>query len=598
MTKPILEIKDFSAGITYDETDIVTDGFDDLINIDVKTKLWVATISHDYTASSSGWSFGQIYPTNSAVEYSLLPDITGIWVQNAQSFYLDSTTKTRILMLNQSALTGGSAISLLWNNAGAVDYPIKSEIKLFNNRLIFPTWARSISSIGLWSSGTYNSIWGNGTTTIDIQANGVGYAFQSLLKYMEGGTLYWWDGSAYQSVTITSITVVSPTRSTVVISSAIPSGNYYGYAICPVNGWIKKDDGTTLTTTTLPNGGNVYKPMIAFGNNLYIGDGKTICQVDNLISTFNTTAANGSLQVGNGYTVKQIESIGSYMYILVDEFASEYYSFSSVVPINARSRLLIWDGKSNQFQNDIDIGVQCYGIKAIENKIYGVIDSAHQDGVLFSYFNGSDFPTIAKFKVPYAQCPVNCIAYDRGRFLIGVNEYNKSNAFQYAYVFSYASYAIDVPTVTKAYSYQSTQSYDIIKGMDFYKKWAFPIQMKYSGQYPMQFLQFNIPSVNDLYQQYAVIQSQNYEVTGDQFGQLVRGIQIVCKSTIPTWSFIQVKYRGDQETSYTTLPTTITSVNQNVVLWGINRRYQKMSFQVIMWWNGTWTPDIVKILLL
>lgn len=230
---------------------------------------------------------------------------------------------------------------------------------------------------------------------------------------------------------------------------------------------MKRADGTTLSLT-LPNASVHYRPMINFINNLYIGDGQTICQLDNLKATFNTTGANGSINVGQNYTVKQFEQIGGYMYILADNYNSMIDSdFDNIPKVN--SKLLIWDGISNEFSNIIDIGAHCYSIKAIENKIYALIDSGKNDGVLFTYFNGSDFPTIAKLQTPYARCPVNSIAYDRGRFYFAVNEYDVNSAFQSANIYSYSSYAVEPPCVTKDYYIASTDTKYRIYGIDFVK---------------------------------------------------------------------------------------------------------------------------------
>lgn len=595
MTKPIITISDFGLGITYDETELVENGFSDLVNIDIKTSLWYARLPNAYT--STWLSYSTRLPVNSAVEYSLLPDVTWTGKQLCQSFYLDRVTGTDVMMLDQSIIwSGGDSISLLWSTGG-VGFPLKSEIALFNNRLIFGSGPKEISSIWLWTSGSYNSIAWNWTSTITISQNGNWYPFMSPLKYLTGGTLYYWNGSTFVGIGIISVTVVSPGVTTMVLNSTLATWNYYWYAISPKKDGIIKDDGTTLATNALPNGAFIYRPIINFANNLYIWDGKTICQIDNLISTFNGTNKNGSLSVGNQYTIKQIEKIWSNMYILVDEFMSEYFSYNTVIPLNIRSRLLIWDGKSNSFQSDIDCWAQCYAIKAIDNKIYAVIDSAHQDWILFTYFNGSDFPTIAKFQVPYARCPVNCMTYDRGRFYVAVNEYDISNVFQWAHIFSHASYAVENASVSKIFSITTTTTSEVIQWLDFYKKWPYPIFMKYSTTYPMQVRRLGINGITDAYLSQGIITTQSYEVTSNQFGNLVKWVQIVCKSTIPAGCSIQIKYKWDQETSYTTLPTSITSTNQNQVVWWINRRYQKIKVQIIINSTGPWTPDVGKILL-
>lgn len=49
----------------------------------------------------------------------------------------------------------------------------------------------------------------------------------SPLKYLTGGTLYYWNGTSFVGIGIISVTVVSPGQSTMVLNSSIPTGNYY-----------------------------------------------------------------------------------------------------------------------------------------------------------------------------------------------------------------------------------------------------------------------------------------------------------------------------------------------------------------------------------
>ena len=54
MPKPLFVIKDFSHGITYDETENTLDGFSDVVNIDLKNINGGAVLGENYVQTSGG----------------------------------------------------------------------------------------------------------------------------------------------------------------------------------------------------------------------------------------------------------------------------------------------------------------------------------------------------------------------------------------------------------------------------------------------------------------------------------------------------------------------------------------------------------------
>jgi hypothetical protein len=162
------------------------------------------------------------------------------------------------------------------------------------------------------------------------------------------------------------------------------------------------------------------------------------------------------------------------MYILADRVDSNFANTFSAPTNYTPSRLYIWDGTSVGFNNIVDIGTHCFCIEAIENRIYGTLQSNKDDGILFAYFNGSDFPTIAKMQIPSASMPVAGITYDRGRFYFAVNSDNPDISIgSDTYIYSYSSYAIESQILAKQYHATGTTSR--LNSIDLLKLGATPL---------------------------------------------------------------------------------------------------------------------------
>ena len=72
MATPILTIDNFAQGLSYDETEATTSGFNDLVNIDIKSVLGVAQLSKYFSSGNSNTA----KPKNRMEEYSFIPDVS------------------------------------------------------------------------------------------------------------------------------------------------------------------------------------------------------------------------------------------------------------------------------------------------------------------------------------------------------------------------------------------------------------------------------------------------------------------------------------------------------------------------------------------
>lgn len=570
--KPIFSIDDFSQWISYDETENTVNGFNDLIQIDLKNINWIAMLSNDY---HNAFTWSNFINANHLTEKKLIPDVW--FTGNSQVFWLK---------------TGASATIYIWNTYSKIfsilnaDWwwqwvPLFSETRIFQNRLFYPTDKRQINSISLWSTWNVQAITANWTTTIDI-TNVSNAKIQTADKSLEWWTIYLYNGSWITR------SIVSYAALQFVLDSAVTTWSYYAYIVSPVAN-VKKSDGSS---TSLPTANNttLYRPMIDFWSKLYIGDGDMIYNLDSTLSVWETAIGNGAISVWTDYMVKQIKSLGGYLYILADKIDENFTNTFSVPTNYTPSKLYIWNGTSDGFTDIIEIWTHCFSIEAIENKIYWCLQSNKDDGILFCYFNWSDFPTIAKFQVPFAFMPVAWMAYDRGRFYFAIN--NIVSTTYSTYIFSYSSYAIENQVVAKQYFNNSGSTYQL-NSIDILKLWISPLFVM-NDNWSWSSANWMFYKGNNFNNYWHII-SQKYEITPNQFGQLVKWIQLNFKETMTSDCSVEVWYRWDETTSYT-LAGILTSANQNNVLYGIMKRFKKIQLDLILKTN-TWdsTPKIVKI---
>lgn len=173
------------------------------------------------------------------------------------------------------------------------------------------------------------------------------------------------DASTY-SVEYT-VTYATPTTATLSGTFSGTSGDYKVTIERYCDGWVQNDG--TVTPLVLPNKSKMYRPMISFGRQLYVGDGSLVSKLsdDGLWQT-------SIYDVGKDYTIKKFVQVNGSIYILADKVNGDFSDVNTDTYVGTSTSILIqWDGTSKNSNNVVEIGTHCYGIEAFENRLYAVL---------------------------------------------------------------------------------------------------------------------------------------------------------------------------------------------------------------------------------
>lgn len=271
---------------------------------------------------------------------------------------------------------------------------------------------------------------------------------------MEGGKIRLSSGAGFTEYGIVSIDI---SLQTITLDSVISTGTYYAYSYTYADG-VKPSDGSASYQLLTSSGTAFYRPMAENNAKLYVGDGNWVYSLDSNL-TNNVSAGDlsaglalsaGSVKInlGTDWMAKQIKVLNGYLYILADRVN---VNMASVIESKySESAIFVWDGLSQSFSSIVPADTHVFSIYVAENRLWALLQSNQSDGLYFSYFNGSDFPTVAKFQLANAYAYVSSIAYDRGRFYFAVNASGTPSGTD-EYGFSYSSYAVEKPCVTKEF---------------------------------------------------------------------------------------------------------------------------------------------------
>lgn len=592
MPKPLFVIKDFWQGITYDETENTLDGFSDVVNIDLKNINGGAVLGENFVQTSWGGAF---LWSNNPVNWNI--DIHTIAEWGSSNVFAPRSPTLAVTGQIYSYNGNTKTWSVFKNKVLTTEPPIFHEIATFNGSLVYSAWVGSIGSCYGWTSGSNQQI---GVTNGSANVTLLTWFWQQLFsKRMVWGTLYLWNGSAYVAYTVLSFT--DSTHITLTTNYTGSTTQTKGYLYNFTDSWFL-NELWTVTACSLPNGTTLYRPMIEKDWQLYVWDGDRICTLNSTMTNWQTTIGSGAISLGADWTAKQIQKIWGYLYILADNMNEAYYNSQTLgqAPLQNQSRLYIWDGSSQGFANIIECGSHCYCIRAIENRIYALIKSNKWDGALFTYFNGADFPTIGKIQLWNITCPLSNLAYDRGKFFIVANGKDKETVTQNT-LHVFGSYAVEKMCMYKSYQNSS----GAINGVCYIKDESdgSDVASTNGGLWPILMINQDLASGDKMLRRSAAwflasgyLVTQKYEMTYNQFWQLMKGVQLNFKEVLPSWCTAEVWYRGDESTTFVKL-WTLTSLNQNNVLYGIYNRYKKIQLQI---WlksaTGNTTPKLIKII--
>ena len=566
--------------MTPDDTTQSGVWFVELNQVDIKTELWVAQVTKKYELLST---ITQPFK-NKMVEFSYktLAEswwVTAIWFSGDGNLYQINLATKALSLLSTSFTTLGTYANT----------PTYSDIAFFQGRLFFPNSVNTLNSLRVWTSGQGTGVNSDGvSTTVSINHLLISWvSFDDIDKSLEGGILVArLAGTNYTR----NIISVDNTAQTMELDSILPAWDYTAYAYNLSIWVVKNSSGTNIWIDTLRRQTS-YRPMKEHNSKLFVWDGDMVYSLDSTCTLWKTTNWDQAISVGSDYVVKQIESDWNYLYILADNFQSHYINTagSDFYVRSAKSKLYIWDWVSEWFSKIVDVGSHCFCIKEVDNVLYALLSPETNDGVLLTYFNGSDFPTVQRIRKQDASTDVlqkplafvNSLDYDRGKFYIALNGIENGVETQTLYVLS--TYASEANGLYKEKEVSGTQ----IRWVDILRTGINPLILYYTSTG----IYYRGTSMENT----GYIITKIYDFTKYQYGELVKGVQLQFKETLPAGSLVRIYWKWDEESSFSSLFANITASNQNQILFGIMKRYRKLQLKVELQWVTAWSPKLTWI---
>lgn len=586
--KPILTINDFVNGIVDDDTLATNSGFSELRGIDIKSELGVAKC-----ASS--------FPTT----------LTGIGTVNN---FLNWDIDTRVATADQGCLFASEhtnswnfikrlTLSAGWTSSAWESYfgtwsnlqPIFWEIALFENRFMYSRGIDKIASVYGWTTWKQNGLSCNsGSTSISLISSWE-YS-ENFNGFMDGGTIYIEDGAwVYNAY---GFTFVDATNWTISPAYTWTNGAHKWFLYKANNNWWSVD-GTTTTNMNLTTKTSIFRPMVQMGAVFYVWDGSYVATL-----TSDWVWRPQNLNIGKNYTIKSFEVLNGYLYILADELSTDFNNN----PLNSmnygvRSKVFIWDwDPENPAVNStpLDCGGVAFAMKAAENRLWLAIKSFDQDDtdgdLIFWYFNGADFMTSKKLKLNKSNS-YNAsttlfvyprgIEYDKNKFYIGINASYTDTTWttNQSGIWTFTTYWTDKRALSYEFPLNDCSAVQNVKIMSNDSSSTL-VTSSASG-----FLK-NTQNRFDG----AHLITQRYEITPNQYWQLVRAIDANFKESMPDGSYVDFYYRIDEDTSFTYIGR-MDSTNQNKPLFWINRRAKKVTIKCVFkrWTVNTNSPKLIML---
>lgn len=464
-----------------------------------------------------------------------------------------------------------SAFSGTSNSYQANGQPQYGEIEIFQNRLVFPFGQDKIKSVYGFTTGKKELVTcANGSATITLKEG-------TWDQKISTGTIVLSKDASTYSVEYT-VTYATPTTATLSGTFSGTSGDYKVTIERYCDGWVQNDG--TVTPLVLPNKSKMYRPMISFGRQLYVGDGSLVSKLsdDGLWQT-------SIYDVGKDYTIKKFVQVNGSIYILADKVNGDFSDVNTDTYVGTSTSILIqWDGTSKNSNNVVEIGTHCYGIEAFENRLYAVLKQRWRQwpsGLTLSYFAGSDFPTIARLDASYAY--PNCFSMERGTIYVWVSGGNSP------WVYVYSSFSTEAGAVSLEYPIAESiysLAYIPFGGWFYLTGTTLFVNSDTNSYMPW------------LYRENGVLESNWIEVSPNQFWQLVKGVQFSFYQDLPTGAYVGIEYAMDGSASYTSLWNIDLNNMYDILLWIYTRpRKIKLRFTVHASTNRALSPEITKIQL-
>lgn len=585
--KPILTISDFVDGILDDDTLAATSWFSELQWVDIKSELGVAKCASSFPTTLTG-----IWNINNFINWDIdTRSVNGGWSLFASEH---STTWDYLKRLTISSGWSSQAWESYFSTTSNYQ-PVFGEICLFQNRLMYSRGIDKIASVYWWTTWKQNAlVCNNGSTTVTLASSG--QYTKNFDGFMDGWVMYIDDGAGNYSTY--GFTFVSATQWTLSVPYSGTTGARKGFLYrASNNGWSV--DGTTTTNMTLSVKTSIFRPMLEKGPVFYVADGSYIATLTN-----DWVWNNQTINIGKDYTIKQMVQLNGYIYILADELGSDYNN-NPTQPVLywVKSKIFIWDWDPlNPAVNTtpLDVGWVAFAMKAAENRLWVAIKSFDQDDtdgdLIFWYYNWADYVTVKKLKLNKSNSYnassslfvyPNAIEYDKNKFYIWITASYTDDAgtTNRSGIWTFASYGTDKRALSYEFPLDSCSCVQNVK-ITQVDTVSTLCTSNANG-----FLQNNQNRYDG-----AVLITQRYEITPDQFGKLVKAVGANFKETIPSGASMDVYWRLDEDSSFTKLGT-FTSTNQNSPLFWINRRPKKITIKCVFR-RGTVRTNSPKLIML
>ena len=348
---------------------------------------------------------------------------------------------------------------------------------------------------------------------------------------------------------------------------------------------------TTVLSGTLPAEQAGWKPLCPYLDSyLLVGDGRYVSRLIEPATAsgeFNQKA----LTLPEGYIIRCMEVVGDRVYIgCGGGDATDGDPKLSVV--------FVWDGTSENIERRIDVdcvgGIQ--GLKNIDNTLYLFarnISPPQPAGIDIYYFNGADFEKLKTIpcspgETDSARTYANASANYNNDLLLGTTRAGGGTS-QIHGVWKYGKYnrnfqrSLVLDNLIPA----GTESDITIGAIAVWgDKYAFSSKTG-ASTYAVNYL------TNTTVNTTGFIESQVYELTNEDYGNLVKGVKVFA-NTLASGVSVAIKYDIDNAGSWTSLGT-VTSANQETIIYGIYKLAQTIQIRLEFTPNGTNYPEIYKL---
>jgi len=357
--------------------------------------------------------------------------------------------------------------------------------------------------------------------------------------------------------------------------------------LCELDGVPQTNGSYDFTFATFTDQAQ-FHPMRVFASSLFIGDGRYVAELESDGVTFNAT----SLTLPEGTIIKCIEPIGDFLAIGTG-------NASSAGGDPDFSKVYFWDGTSDTYNDVINVNVLggVMGMKQVGNRLYLMarrFTPPSPSGLSLYVYNGANFDLVKHIEnAPTANDVVqlygNAMEEDNGSLLFGSSQSIDSST-QTNGVWKWGRRDVN-DNFALTFKHKTTAATTAAKLSDT----RIGVIKAYNNRFLFSWYDgstYGVDGTSSSRKTGARFESQKYELE-NVYGTLIRGIRFVGRPLAASTS-VQVDYKIDNASSWTTLGT-LTSTDQNNVLYGISKLATTIQIALQYTCNSTDTPEATRV---